>query len=164
MAPGYPTFWHARGYGLFAANPLGQAALTDGRLALNLTLEPDESATFRHRLAIETDPPAAKLDADAAAWAAARPAAESGGADLGRVDPVLPHRLHRLQQVAAQHWGDGVSAAPRPSRDRGLRPHGKAEGRVRNRQTAAAAAGGEARQGKAGLGWAGLGWAGLGWA
>ncbi len=22
--PGYPTFWHARGYGLFAANPLGR--------------------------------------------------------------------------------------------------------------------------------------------
>ena len=21
--PGYPTHWHARGYGLFAANPLG---------------------------------------------------------------------------------------------------------------------------------------------
>ena len=22
--PGYPTYWHARGYGLFAANPLGR--------------------------------------------------------------------------------------------------------------------------------------------
>ena len=22
--PGFPTYWHARGYGLFAANPLGQ--------------------------------------------------------------------------------------------------------------------------------------------
>ncbi len=24
--PGYPTYWHARGYGLFAANTLGQKA------------------------------------------------------------------------------------------------------------------------------------------
>ena len=26
--PGHPTYWHARGYGLFAANPLGQAGFT----------------------------------------------------------------------------------------------------------------------------------------
>ena len=27
---GNPTYWHARGYGLFAANPLGQEAFSDG--------------------------------------------------------------------------------------------------------------------------------------
>lgn len=50
--PGYPTYWHARGYGLFAANPLGQAALSGGKESLNLTLEAGQSTTFRHRVLI----------------------------------------------------------------------------------------------------------------
>ncbi len=54
--PGYPTYWHARGYGLFAANPLGQAALSGGKDALNFTLEPKQSVTFRHRLLILSAP------------------------------------------------------------------------------------------------------------
>lgn len=29
--PNYPTFWHARGYGLFAANPLGEKIFTNGK-------------------------------------------------------------------------------------------------------------------------------------
>ncbi len=29
--PNYPTYWHARGYGLFAANPLGSISLTPRR-------------------------------------------------------------------------------------------------------------------------------------
>ena len=33
---GYPTFWMARGYGLFAANPLGQKVYSDGQLELKL--------------------------------------------------------------------------------------------------------------------------------
>ena len=50
--PGYPTYWHARGYGLFAANPLGQEVFSNGKEKLNLTLEPKQSVTFRHRLLI----------------------------------------------------------------------------------------------------------------
>jgi hypothetical protein len=50
--PGFPTYWHARGYGLFAANPLGQAALSDGKERLNFALEPKASTTFRHRILI----------------------------------------------------------------------------------------------------------------
>jgi hypothetical protein len=50
---GFPTYWHARGYGLFAANPLGQKILTDGKQpALNLTLEPGASVTLQYRLLI----------------------------------------------------------------------------------------------------------------
>ena len=50
---GFPTYWHARGYGLFAANPLGQKVLTDGKQpALNLTLEPGASVTLRYRVLI----------------------------------------------------------------------------------------------------------------
>jgi methane monooxygenase PmoA-like len=50
---GFPTHWHARGYGLFAANAIGQKALTEGKQpATNLTLESGQSATFRYRFVI----------------------------------------------------------------------------------------------------------------
>ena len=35
----YPTYWHARGYGLFAANPLGENIFTNGKLTKNLSLK-----------------------------------------------------------------------------------------------------------------------------
>jgi Methane oxygenase PmoA len=54
--PGYPTYWHARGYGLFAANPLGQAVFSNGKQALDLTLAPRAKATFRHLLAVLPGP------------------------------------------------------------------------------------------------------------
>lgn len=50
--PGYPTYWHARGYGLFAANPLGQEVFSNGKEKLNFALEPKQSTTFRHRVLI----------------------------------------------------------------------------------------------------------------
>ncbi|REG94285.1 methane monooxygenase PmoA-like [Algoriphagus antarcticus] len=50
--PGYPTYWHARGYGLFAANPLGQKALSNGKDELNFKLAKGESATFKYRIII----------------------------------------------------------------------------------------------------------------
>jgi len=51
--PGYPTYWHARGYGLFAANPLAPKIFTDNKApALNFTLEPNQSSTFRYRVLI----------------------------------------------------------------------------------------------------------------
>ncbi len=31
--PGHPTYWHARGYGLFAANPFGPKAFSNGKEA-----------------------------------------------------------------------------------------------------------------------------------
>ena len=49
---GFPTFWHARGYGLFAANPLGRKAFTSGKEELNFRLAPRESTTFRYRVLI----------------------------------------------------------------------------------------------------------------
>ena len=54
--PGYPTYWHARGYGLFAANPLGQKVFSEGREELGFALEPAQSTVFRHRLLILSDP------------------------------------------------------------------------------------------------------------
>jgi hypothetical protein len=50
--PGFPTRWHARGYGLFAANPLGEKAFPGGKTAFNLTLEPGQSKSFQYRVLI----------------------------------------------------------------------------------------------------------------
>ncbi len=54
--PGYPTYWHARGYGLFSANPLGQEVFSEGKEVLNHTLSPGESTTFKYRIAILSQP------------------------------------------------------------------------------------------------------------
>ena len=51
---GYPTYWHARGYGLFAANPLGQAVFSKGKEVLNFSLPAKESITFRYRFVIQS--------------------------------------------------------------------------------------------------------------
>ena len=53
--PNYPTFWHARGYGLFAANPLGEKIFTDGKSSKNLRLKKGESVTFRYRIVIDAN-------------------------------------------------------------------------------------------------------------
>ncbi|HLZ88111.1 MAG TPA: PmoA family protein [Puia sp.] len=50
--PGYPTYWHARGYGLFAANPLGEKIFSNGRQTMNFRLEKGQSVTFRYRIVI----------------------------------------------------------------------------------------------------------------
>ena len=51
--PNYPTFWHARGYGLFAANPLGEKIFTNGKSAKNLQLQKGQSVTFKYRIVID---------------------------------------------------------------------------------------------------------------
>ena len=53
LNPNYPTFWHARGYGLFAANPLGEKIFTNGKSSKNCQLQKGESVTFRYRLVID---------------------------------------------------------------------------------------------------------------
>jgi hypothetical protein len=52
--PGYPTFWHARGYGLFAANPLGRKIFTDGKEEFNYTMTKDQTTIFRFRIVIHS--------------------------------------------------------------------------------------------------------------
>jgi Methane oxygenase PmoA len=53
--PGFPTYWHARGYGLFAANPLGEKVFSNGREELHLTLAGHQSVTFRYRILITSE-------------------------------------------------------------------------------------------------------------
>jgi hypothetical protein len=50
--PDHPTHWHARGYGLFAANPFGNKMFTDGRETLNYFLPQGASVEFRYRIFI----------------------------------------------------------------------------------------------------------------
>lgn len=48
----YPSYWHARGYGLFAINPLGLSAFSNGKASLNYTLLKGEFISFRYRTII----------------------------------------------------------------------------------------------------------------
>jgi hypothetical protein len=50
----YPTYWHARGYGLFAANPFGVRDFTGGKDSLNYTIPAGQSLTFRYRVIISS--------------------------------------------------------------------------------------------------------------
>lgn len=49
---GYPTYWHARGYGLFAANPLGRSIFDPKQAAFNFTIEKNQTAVFRYRIVV----------------------------------------------------------------------------------------------------------------
>ncbi len=51
---GYPTYWHARGYGLFAANPLGQKEFSKGKEVLDYKLKAGESVVFKYKVLINS--------------------------------------------------------------------------------------------------------------
>jgi Family of unknown function (DUF6807) len=53
--PGFPTYWHARGYGLFAANPLGEKIFSNGKKTMGFALKKGEKSMFRYRIAIGAD-------------------------------------------------------------------------------------------------------------
>lgn len=66
----YPSYWHARGYGLFAVNPLGAKVFSNGKETLNKTLKKGESITFRYRTIIaDRNLSKAELDAMQARFA-----------------------------------------------------------------------------------------------
>jgi hypothetical protein len=48
----YPSYWHARGYGLFAVNPLGVKVFSNGKQELNYTLKKGETLSFKYRTII----------------------------------------------------------------------------------------------------------------
>jgi len=50
--PGFPTYWHARSYGLFAANPFGAKTFSNGKDHIDFALDPGAKALLRHRLLI----------------------------------------------------------------------------------------------------------------
>jgi hypothetical protein len=61
--PRHPTWWHARTYGLLAANAVGQHDFEKKpRGTGNLVIEPGESITFRYRILFhEGDPDTARI-------------------------------------------------------------------------------------------------------
>ena len=68
--PDYPTYWHARGYGLFAANPLGRSIFDASQPPFNYTLDKGQTAIFRYRVAlISHSVTAAEMDKEAEAFA-----------------------------------------------------------------------------------------------
>lgn len=67
--PGYPTHWHARGYGLFAANPLGDGQFNEPK-AFNYSLEPGKSVTFKYRvLVLNAAPSKERIERESKAFA-----------------------------------------------------------------------------------------------
>ena len=68
--PFAPTYWHARGYGLFAANPLGRKVFKADEEELVLTLEPGKAVTFRHRIVIRGAATPAALEREYQAFSA----------------------------------------------------------------------------------------------
>jgi hypothetical protein len=48
--PNYPTYWHARGYGLFAANPLGQHIFDAKAPQLDYTVQAGKDVKFQYRV------------------------------------------------------------------------------------------------------------------
>lgn len=50
----YPTYWHARGYGLFSANPLGWSVFTKGKETLNYSIQGGKSVVFRYRVIVNS--------------------------------------------------------------------------------------------------------------
>lgn len=51
---GYPSYWHARGYGLFSINPLGVKDFTRGKEELGFSVSAGKSTTFRYRVIISS--------------------------------------------------------------------------------------------------------------
>jgi hypothetical protein len=51
---GYPSYWHSRGYGLYAVNNLGWKAMSNGKEELNYKLPKGQSVTFRHRVVVDS--------------------------------------------------------------------------------------------------------------
>jgi hypothetical protein len=68
--PFAPTYWHARGYGLFAANPLGRKVFKSDQDELVLLLEPGKAVTFRHRILIRGAATAEAIDREYQAFSA----------------------------------------------------------------------------------------------
>jgi hypothetical protein len=52
--PSYPTYWHARGYGLFSANPFGAKDFTQGKEELNYTVTPGKPTVLRYRVIVNS--------------------------------------------------------------------------------------------------------------
>jgi len=62
----FPTYWHARDYGLFAANTFGVRDFTGGKDSLNFSFKAGEKISFKHRIFIKSGKgfPAPEIEKD----------------------------------------------------------------------------------------------------
>ena len=61
----HPSYWHARAYGLFAANPLGRKDFVEGSIPVGFEIRVGERLHFRYRLSIySAEVKKARLDAE----------------------------------------------------------------------------------------------------
>jgi ketosteroid isomerase-like protein len=111
---GFPTYWHARGYGLFAANPLGQKALSNGKDELNFKLQPGTSTTFRHRILILSGHATpATLETEYAAFA---PDARGGSSGRANTDSATIAALDsRIERAVLEYDAEFLDKAYAPS-------------------------------------------------
>ena len=65
--PGYPTYWHARGYGLFSVNPFGAKDFTQSQQTMNFSIPANQSATLRYRLIVTSSKHLGKKEINALA-------------------------------------------------------------------------------------------------
>jgi len=66
---GYPTHWHARGYGLFAANPLGDKEFNEPK-SFDYVLDAGKSVTFKYRvLILSAAPSTERIEQESKAFA-----------------------------------------------------------------------------------------------
>ena len=120
--PGFPTYWHARGYGLFAANPMGEKVFTNGAKEFNLTIQPGASVVFRHRIVIvsgqatpdaverlyrdfsDPDPPSGPCESasSAAGTSARRTLARPGKSRVSGVEAIYGSNAERTASLAAE--------------------------------------------------------------
>jgi hypothetical protein len=53
--PGYPAHSHARGYGLFSTNNMGSKGFNENNPLFSLSLNPEQSITFKHLIVVKTN-------------------------------------------------------------------------------------------------------------
>jgi hypothetical protein len=100
--PGHPTIWHARGYGLFAANPLGRRSFDPSAPPARLVLESGGRLRFVHRILVLSS--AAATEEIETAWRAFAREYPAAGPTAG----ARPRPRAREQRDAADGARDCV--------------------------------------------------------
>jgi len=81
---GYPTHWHARGYGLFAANPLGDKEFNEPK-SFDYVLDAGKSVTFKYRvLILSAAPSTERIERESTAFAQEAAASPASGAKAAK--------------------------------------------------------------------------------
>jgi len=130
--PGSPAYWHARGYGLFAANPLGARIFSQGKDSLDLRLAPGQSTTFRYRvLILDAHSTPEQIEREYRRWATGdgRWAMGDGRWAMGdgrralsvELLPFHAPRATRHAPRATRHAPRATRYAPRATRDNDFR-------------------------------------------